>query len=336
MPCSPDSSGKNSASGGSLSATSDAKSESLCRKLGINPLDLVFWMQNIRIWISQTILARVVAEIDVVNKKLINCGLNDCLVGTVGVERLRKCVVLPQWRDHLTELNNLITFLSVTIHQEYLVKRLRELAEGGALSAFRWNGGGRFKGHEWSDKLPTDAELIMACFAAYMDTRLPVNFRNSHPRDDNARNTATGGSESSASSSGAVGNRIIDDKPFTGVYFITLSETTSQDRRGNGTAMSSLQASQDQTKKPAPLNVSHGIAILQSAERPPHFSLLLNGKERLEISAGRNNIFHTLLFFLHHIKTKESGMLGRINLGVSGVNVLWVIDSHAPEDRRWK
>ena len=33
---------------------SDPKSETLCRKLNIDPLDLVFWMQNIRIWISQT------------------------------------------------------------------------------------------------------------------------------------------------------------------------------------------------------------------------------------------------------------------------------------------
>ena len=41
---------------------------------------------------------------------------------------------------------------------------------------------------------------------------------------------------------------------------------------------------------------------------------------------GRNNLFHTLILFLHHIKTKESGVLGRINFGVSGINILWVID----------
>ncbi len=28
--------------------------------------------------------------------------------------------------------------------------------------------------------------------------------------------------------------------------------------------------------------------------------------------------------FLYIIKTKESGMLGRVNLGLSGVNVLWI------------
>ncbi|KAK7814096.1 hypothetical protein U0070_020955 [Myodes glareolus] len=39
---------------------------------------------------------------------------------------------------------------------------------------------------------------------------------------------------------------------------------------------------------------------------------------------GRNNMFHTLLMFLYIIKTKESGMLGRVNLGLSGVNILWI------------
>ena len=41
---------------------------------------------------------------------------------------------------------------------------------------------------------------------------------------------------------------------------------------------------------------------------------------------GRNNMFHTLLLFLYIVKTRDHGMLGRVNLGMSGVNVLWVID----------
>jgi hypothetical protein len=42
--------------------------------------------------------------------------------------------------------------------------------------------------------------------------------------------------------------------------------------------------------------------------------------------SGRNNLFHTLILFLHYIKNKEGGVLGRINFGVSGINILWVID----------
>ena len=38
---------------------------------------------------------------------------------------------------------------------------------------------------------------------------------------------------------------------------------------------------------------------------------------RLELPPGRNNLFHTLLLFLHHVKTKEAGMLDTVNLGRS-------------------
>lgn len=44
---------------------------------------------------------------------------------------------------------------------------------------------------------------------------------------------------------------------------------------------------------------------------------------------GRNNLFHTLLLFLYIAKTRDHGMLGRVNLGTSGINVLWVIDGWA-------
>ena len=137
MPISPDSPAGKSESTQS-SSRSDTKSESLCRRLGIDPLDLVYWMQNIRIWISQTILSRVVKEIAAMNKKLMSCGLGDCLIGHVGVERLRKCAALPQFRGHLTELNNLLAFLDITVHQEYLVQRLQELSKGNHFSNY-WN-----------------------------------------------------------------------------------------------------------------------------------------------------------------------------------------------------
>lgn len=311
MPCSSDTSGLDVMGGPGHSGTrADTKSESLCRKLGIDPLDLVFWMQNIRIWISQTILQRIVKEIECVNKKLMSCGLGDCLVGMVGVERLRKCASLPQLRDSLTEVNNLLTFLSVTPNQEYLVERLKELSSGGALSQFKWNGGGQ----KWSDKLPTDAELIMGFFAAYMDVSLPANFRNSF------------------GSSGGHSHQV-DDKPFTGVYY-SIVEKKSTETSSNNLAM--LPALTSQQSRPrhsssgknlaSSARQSSSIVILQSSERPPHFYLQIDGKEKLEISSGRNNLFHTLLFFLHHIKTRESGMLGRLNLGASGVNVLWVIE----------
>lgn len=54
----------------------------------------------------------------------------------------------------------LIPFLDMTIHQDYLVHRLRELSAGGAISAYRWNGGSsNFNGKPWKDEYPTDTAV---------------------------------------------------------------------------------------------------------------------------------------------------------------------------------
>ena len=75
---------------------------------------------------------------------------------------------------------------------------------------------------------------------------------------------------------------------------------------------------------------------MQTQQKPPHYYLQARTEvsgssascnvEKLDVTAGRNNLFHTILLFLHHLKTTENGMLGRINLGPSGINVLWVIE----------
>ncbi|XP_038609063.1 transmembrane protein 209 [Tachyglossus aculeatus] len=65
------------------------------------------------------------------------------------------------------------------------------------------------------------------------------------------------------------------------------------------------------------------FCIYQSSINPPHYELIYQ-RHVYNLPKGRNNMFHTLLMFLFIIKTKESGMLGRVNLGLSGVNVLWI------------
>ncbi|KAB1276383.1 Transmembrane protein 209 [Camelus dromedarius] len=65
------------------------------------------------------------------------------------------------------------------------------------------------------------------------------------------------------------------------------------------------------------------FCIYQSAVNPPHYELIYQ-RHAYNLPKGRNNMFHTLLMFLYIIKTKESGMLGRVNLGLSGVNILWI------------
>ena len=53
--------------GGGRTSKSD---QGVCYRVGIDPLGLVSWMQNLRMWISQTVLVRVVAEIDDANRQL--------------------------------------------------------------------------------------------------------------------------------------------------------------------------------------------------------------------------------------------------------------------------
>uniref|UniRef100_A0A8C6B0V7 Transmembrane protein 209 n=2 Tax=Monodon monoceros TaxID=40151 RepID=A0A8C6B0V7_MONMO len=65
------------------------------------------------------------------------------------------------------------------------------------------------------------------------------------------------------------------------------------------------------------------FCIYQSAINPPHYELIYQ-RHFYSLPKGRNNMFHTLLMFLYIIKSKESGMLGRVNLGLSGVNILWI------------
>ncbi|KAK9293787.1 hypothetical protein QLX08_011349 [Tetragonisca angustula] len=75
---------------------------------------------------------------------------------------------------------------------------------------------------------------------------------------------------------------------------------------------------------------SKGPIIVCQSINPPHYSLAHSGdslpSDYEEVQRGRNNLFHTLLLFLYIVKTRDHGMLGRVNLGTSGINVLWVID----------
>ncbi|XP_061922744.1 transmembrane protein 209 [Entelurus aequoreus] len=68
------------------------------------------------------------------------------------------------------------------------------------------------------------------------------------------------------------------------------------------------------------------FCIHQSSTNPPHYQLIYQGHIS-SLPKGRNNLFHTILMFLYVIKTKESGMLGRVNLGLSGVNILWIFEN---------
>lgn len=238
------------------------------RRNNINPNVLTIWIANLRMWISQTILERVVSEINAVDSALHSHGLVDISIGVVGLERLKKTAQIPQVAYNVPSLPCLVPFLEISTNQEYVVQRIRELAKGGSMSEYKWNSGGTWNGKEWGDHLPTDAALVMHLVATYLDSQLP-------PLPS-----------------------LPDGRPFSSQHFVKLPNEPTK-------------------------NV---LTIVQVSANPPHYQLQTK-EETFNIPKGRNNLFCTILLFLHIIKTKEHGMLGRMNLGRSGVNMLCVIES---------
>ncbi|XP_032674619.1 transmembrane protein 209 isoform X2 [Odontomachus brunneus] len=243
------------------------------RKYRIDQKKVDEWIAFLRMWISRTIVERVALEIDNICVALIRHGLSDSQPGHVGLDRLRKLAQAPFLVSAIPTLPTLVPFLELCNNQEYLVKRIKTLANGGCMSEFKWNGGGSHNGKEWDSSLPTDSAIIMHLISTYMDTQLEA------PLDQP------------------------DARPFTSRYM----------------ARSGME-----------LPRNKGPIIVCQSVNPPHYNLALSGDSLLsdyeEIQRGRNNLFHTLLLFLYIVKTRDHGMLGRVNAGTSGINILWVID----------
>lgn len=127
--------------------------------INVDIVSLTQWNENLRKWISQTILERLVREFDKVNESFEKHGLGEIKIGSVGLDRLRKTAQIAHITHFIPSLPTLIPFLEVTSNQEYLEKRMRELAKGGCMSEFRWNGGSNYNRKDWDESLPTDSAV---------------------------------------------------------------------------------------------------------------------------------------------------------------------------------
>ncbi|KAL4221292.1 hypothetical protein ACF0H5_019555 [Mactra antiquata] len=70
----------------------------------------------------------------------------------------------------------------------------------------------------------------------------------------------------------------------------------------------------------------NNLLLHQTSINPPHFQVVIRDTI-YSLPKGRNNMFHAILFLLYHVKHSRNGMLGRVNLGMSGVNLLSVLES---------
>lgn len=110
-----------------------------------------------------------------------------------------------------------------------------------------------------------------------------------------------------------------DTKPFSGHHFLKSTEKL-------------------------PTLTPTSLLIQQVSEKPPHYRVVVKEKvyemvkvrfcinfyyqidKYFIILQGYNNLFHSILFFIYHVNKMEDGILGRVNLGRAGINILWVID----------
>lgn len=115
--------------------------------MGISETKLNQWVENIRKWISQTILTRVISEIDKVNDSLMKMGSIDFLIGGLlffqsvclsyyyyylllrfveaSLSTVKQVVALK--KEQIPSLELLVPYLELTVHQQYFIKRLKGL-----------------------------------------------------------------------------------------------------------------------------------------------------------------------------------------------------------------
>ncbi|CAG2105920.1 unnamed protein product [Medioppia subpectinata] len=247
------------------SPTSSKAMDLFLTKLKIDEIVMNQWIENIRKWISLTILCRVVDQMDKINDSLVKSGHLEAVIGEASLQSLKQIVALK--KPQFSSLEAFLPFLELSSNQQYLVQRIRELSKGGSIGKFQWNSGGNYNLKPWTDELVTDSAIIMHLFCTYMDMRLPSN-----PNSP-------------------------DGKAFTNLYYKSLSG-------------------------PVPKSPIH---IFEAKANAPHYKL--HTKEEVwELPIGRNNLFHAILAFIHCVKSEQLGYLGRINLGSSGINILWVIE----------
>ena len=150
-------------------------------QLGIKRNELELWTENCKLWLSMTILHKIIKEIDRYNKILVDIGSPEHQIGLISMSVLRQLAINRQ--DQLSNLPLLIPYLSLHPNHDYLVNRIRELARGSDISLYRWNSGGTYKSKKWDSSFPTDAQILIHLFCTYMDSMIPptLSIADTHP-----------------------------------------------------------------------------------------------------------------------------------------------------------
>lgn len=124
----------------------------------ISSTKLTKYVTNLRMWLSATILQRLVREIAKIDSEFAVRGFSDIKIGSVGLERLKKTAENHMVSSYVPTLSMVLPFLEMSTNQEYLVQRIRELARGSGINDYRWNSSNSYD-LNWDEHVTTDAAV---------------------------------------------------------------------------------------------------------------------------------------------------------------------------------
>lgn len=123
----------------------------------ISSAKLTKYVTNLRMWLSATILQRLVKEFDKIDSEFA-IRVSDIKIGSVGLERLKKTAENHMVSSYVPTLSMVLPFLEMSTNQEYLVQRIRELARGSGINDYRWNSSNSYD-LNWDEHVTTDAAV---------------------------------------------------------------------------------------------------------------------------------------------------------------------------------
>jgi len=143
------------------------------------------WTERMRSWLSLYILAPLVKSMDLLES--VGLSMNTpppALPATsplwqttpqvnvfTGATPLSQQALMNEWNKERHRLERYVKVLGSS-SREYIVQRIRELAQGSCLAAFRWDGGGTWKEKEWTSEMPTDSQIVVHLFCTFMDDQM--------------------------------------------------------------------------------------------------------------------------------------------------------------------
>ncbi|CAF1922495.1 unnamed protein product, partial [Rotaria magnacalcarata] len=224
------------------------------RKVRIDGPQLFVLRENMRKWLTKTILIPLTRGIESVNQSLITLGHTDIGIGKTTPNEIKSFIRSCTNSTLVSQLNEILPNFEIHSNQEYILSRIQILART-YMAEFNWKAG-----------VITDAELVFNLFCIYFDRRLTPD------------------------------PRFLDGKVFCGNYVVRQAQLTNIAR--------------------------YPTALFVYQDKPSVYKVLSNG-EIHDVPAGDHNLLDCLLLFVECVNSTRNGHIGSLNLGASGVDILW-------------